>query len=171
MAAGCSCQQREQIENHARGDRRGLMRDRRIGLSARKKYYAYDFWNNRFVGCVKGSGVLRASLRAEEALIFSVREVVDHPQVLSTNRHIMQGMMELHEVRWDEAGKTLSGWADVVGGEPFALTFAANGHSVKAVKTDSGACELGGRQRAEDLADLVIQADKNARVRFTIEFE
>ena len=99
--------------------------DGALGLDPRQEYYIYDFWNETFVGRFKGSGTLVQTLRPGEARMLSVRKAEPHPQVLSTNRHLMQGHLDLSGVNWD--GHRLVGKAMVVGGEPFKIVVALNG--------------------------------------------
>ena len=41
--------------------------------------------------------------------MMSVREVLNHPQLISKNRHIMQGYLEVENVQWYARSRTLSG--------------------------------------------------------------
>lgn len=107
-----------------------------IGLASGKSYYAYDFWNDCFLGKFQGSQWLTQTLRPGEARMISIREVSDYPQVLSTNRHLMQGYLELKNVEWK--GNTLVGDAMVPGGEDFEIVLATNGRRVTGVTTDKG---------------------------------
>jgi hypothetical protein len=99
--------------------------DGALGLDPLQDYYIYDFWNDQFVGRLKGTATLRQSLRPGEARMLSIRKVMPHPQVLSTNRHLMQGHLDLVNVKWD--GTRLTGKANVVAGEPFKIVIALNG--------------------------------------------
>ena len=66
-----------------------------LDLNKNKKYYVFDFWNQKPLGIIAGSGILSADLLGGEALVFSVKEVENYPQILGTNRHVMCGLMEL----------------------------------------------------------------------------
>ena len=57
--------------------------------------------------------------------MLSIRTVLKNPQVISTNRHIMQGYLELANVEWN--GNRLVGKAKVIAGEPFRISLALNG--------------------------------------------
>ncbi len=141
-----------------------------LGLNPRKRYYVFDFWEQRCVGRFKGHDALSLSLRAEEARMFSVREALTRPQVLSTNRHIMQGLMELHACRWSPKARRLSGQADVIGGEPFVLTLATNGYTLDRLSVSHGE---GSHQHRQDLrggADIILSCPQNTTVSFSITF-
>ena len=98
-----------------------------LGLEEDKAYYVFDFWNNQFLGKVEGASRLEQKLRPGEARMMSVRECLDRPQVLSTNRHIMQGYLDLVRVEWNEDRTTLTGVSKVVGGDPYVISLALNG--------------------------------------------
>ena len=96
--------------------------DGTLGLDPGPDYCVYDFWNDCFVGRLKGTDTLRQTLRPGEARMLSIRKVENHPQVLSTNRHLMQGYLDLADVQWNAASGTLSGVSRVVAGDPYSLT-------------------------------------------------
>ena len=98
-----------------------------MGLKADKSYYVYDFWNDAFLGKFAGAGKLEQVLRPGEVRMMSVHEVTDHPQFISSNRHVMQGYVDVLKSAWDPATRTLSGTSKVVGGETYKLVIATNG--------------------------------------------
>jgi len=99
--------------------------DGALGLDPGQEYYVYDFWHDCLAGKLKGTDTLRQTLRPGEARMLSIRKVETAPQVLSTNRHLMQGQFDLTDVHWD--GRRLAGKAKVVAGEPFKIVIALNG--------------------------------------------
>lgn len=135
-----------------------------LGLDRQSSYHAFDFWSQKYIGILKGAASLSRALRGGEVAMVSVRKVETHPQAVSTNRHILQGMMECHDVRWSEKTKELRGRVDVIGGEEFILTIACNGWSVAAC---SGA-EL--RKRDRGLVDLAFTSEQNRTTAFSLRF-
>ena len=97
-----------------------------LGLDPAATYYLHDFWNDEFLGEIPGSDSVSRPLKPQQSLVYSLRRKLDQPQVLSTNRHIMQGLLDT--VAWDPATLTLTGTTRVVAGEPAVLTLAANGY-------------------------------------------
>lgn len=136
--------------------------DGALGLDPSAKYHIYDFWNDTFVGTFEGSGLLTQTLRPGEARMLSVRKVEKNPQVLSTNRHIMQGYTELSDVKWE--GKSLSGKAKVVAGEPMKIVIALNGQKPQA---ESGLTISNDGQ----LAVLTLQSPTNKTVEWHLSFQ
>ena len=142
-----------------------------LGLNAKKDYYVYDFWNDRLVGKFSGGGRLEQDLRPGEARMMSVREVLDRPQFISTNRHIMQGYLDMVGIpKWDAAQLSLTGTSKVVGGETYKVILATNGYrpvSSTAVSAESKVELLPGNDR---LARLSIDMPENATVKWTVTF-
>ena len=136
--------------------------DGALGLDPVAEYHVYDFWNDTFVGTVKGSGVLTQNLRPGEARMLSVRKVLRNPQVLSTNRHLMQGYYELSDVKWED--NRLSGKAKVVANEPFKLTIALNGRTPVAAPNLTVSPD-------GKLAVLTLSGPANETIKWGIEFK
>ena len=98
-----------------------------IGLDPARQYYVYDFWNDRLIGTFAGNGRFEQTLRPGEARMMAVRAVEPNPQVLATDRHLMQGCVDLLGTNWDAAARQLRGVSLVVGGEPYRVIIATAG--------------------------------------------
>lgn len=94
-------------------------------LDKQKEYHIYDFWNRRYLGIYKGDGSLRQVMRSGEARMLSVREALPYPQIISTDRHLMQGLIELRNIHWSQ--DTLSGEILLTKGDATIITVALNG--------------------------------------------
>ena len=53
-----------------------------------------------------------------------MRAAEGHPLLLSTSRHVSQGMVDVRDERWEAATGTLAGVSRVVGGDPYELRVA-----------------------------------------------
>jgi hypothetical protein len=138
-----------------------------LEFSADKSYYVYDFWNRRFIGKISGKDKLTQELRPGEARMMSVRAVENHPQILSTDRHLLQGYVELSDIKWDASTKTLTGKAQLVENEPMTIVVAANGFrglSVDAATIAASFSEKNG------LLYLVLTDDKGGQAEWTVSF-
>ena len=99
-----------------------------LGLTPAAEYVAFDFWANRFVPPFQKQ--LVAELPAASCLVLAVRPATDHPQVLSTSRHVTQGIVDVLEERWDATSQELAGTGCVVANDPYELRiFAPTGKS------------------------------------------
>lgn len=138
-----------------------------LGLDAEASYYLYDFWNDKFLGEIKGNGSVSQKLQPRHALVYSLREKKDHPQVLSTNRHAMQGMVDLADVSCSTSKS--GGKASVVGGEPFVITLAGNGHTAESATSSTGTAKLD--STPDGLTRLTLTSDANAEVEWSIQWK
>lgn len=79
----------------------------RLGLDPAMTYVAFNFWEQTFHGELRGS--LRAKLPPASVLLLAIHKKRAEPHVISTDRHVSQGGVELEDVMWDAATKTLRG--------------------------------------------------------------
>ncbi len=93
-----------------------------LGLDVEETYVAFDYWANEMRPPIQET--LRHAVPAGSCTILAVRPQADHPQLLSTSRHITQGLVDVLEERWDASTKTLHGRSRVVGGDPYELRIA-----------------------------------------------
>ncbi len=140
-----------------------------LGHATDGTYYLYDFWNDRLVGEIDGKGSIELTLKPEQALTYSLHRKLDHPQFLSTSRHILQGMLDLDNVTWDAATKTYSGTAKVIGGEPFVITIADNGHTAASATSSVGTA--GNSPAGEGLTRLTLNHTTNADVNWSVRWK
>ena len=78
-----------------------------LQLDPEKKYVAYDFWMERLVGEVSQDFEIR--ILPESVTLLSIHEKRDVPHFISTDRHVLQGALEIEDIKWDETTQTLSG--------------------------------------------------------------
>lgn len=142
-----------------------------LGLDAARNYYVYGFWSDRLIGKLSGSDKLEQDLEGGEVRMLSVREVLDHPQVLSTNRHLMQGYVDLENVNWNAGEKRLSGVAKVVGGEPFRIVVAGNGRKAISVTVDGAKALLEPHPAGEGLSVVVLERADNGDATWRVDYE
>lgn len=69
-----------------------------------EKYVAYNFWDNEFI---EPFDTFKTTLAKESCKVFAIRPVEDHPILLSTSRHITQGVVDVNLEVWNEKTKTL----------------------------------------------------------------
>lgn len=143
-----------------------------MGLEANRQYYIYDFWNDHFVGKVSGNASVRQVVSSGEARMLSVHAVESYPQWISTNRHIMQGYVDiLKKPEWNASDNTLSGTSSVIGGEPYRITLALNGYIPKKVTAKGAESNIIIRPDNKNLADIVLKVKENKDVLWEIVYD
>jgi hypothetical protein len=94
----------------------------KLGLDPAKTYHAFDFWANQPLSSFKGK--FKSEVLANSCRVISVRAEVGHPLLVSTSRHVTQGIVEVTGEEWNAARKTLSGVSQVVGNDSYELRLA-----------------------------------------------
>jgi len=89
------------------------------------RYVAFDYWAGRFVGPIGPASadgtLLTIDVPAGACRVLAVRPLLDRPLLLSTSRHVSQGIVDVMEEDWDPEGGVLSGRSRVVGNDPYEL--------------------------------------------------
>ncbi len=140
-----------------------------LDLKADKKYFAWEFWDNKQAGEFMGSELLKLDLRPGEAKMISIREIQEYPQLISTDRHIMQGLIESNSLKWDPASMEVTGQVNLVKGEEMNLIFANNGYTLKSAELTDGTA-VAGNIPESGLSTVKIGTDqggwKNLRLKY-----
>ena len=89
----------------------------KTGLDPAKAYYAFDFWNNTLLPDITNS--FAWELPPASCKVVAVRAAEGDPVLLSTSRHVTQGMVDVTDEKW--SGNTLSGVSEVIAGDPYEL--------------------------------------------------
>ena len=142
-----------------------------LALDHVKEYYLYDFWNDELTGRLRGDATLSQDLRTGETRMISIHEAEKNPQFISTNRHIMQGYVDMTGYpSWNSSKKELSGISEVVGGETYKITIALNG--MKPVKAIARGAKASVRilDEMNGLAVLEINRAENGEVGWEVRF-
>ena len=146
-----------------------------IGLSGQVEYIAYEYWSNQLVGPFKGS--LKQTLAPASCAILSIKAILDHPQLISTSRHITQGIVDVVEENWNDKAKALSGISKVVAGDDYELRVHTNTTkgSFKAVNAGVSVKDLKAgvtvsMKEESGLVRVIIKSPVSRNVTWTIGF-
>ena len=142
-----------------------------IGLDPAASYYVYDFWSDTLVGKFPGTAKIEKNLGPSHCAMLSIRKVQSNPQVLSTDRHVLQGWVDLADVRWDAAGKKLSGVAKMIGGEPFRMVLVSNGRKPLRAAAGDALARLASHPAGSEFTTLVLERKDNGATHWSVEFE
>ena len=125
------------------------------------EYHVYDFWNDKYIGCVSGGVTIK--LEPCQTAVLSVRKKADIPQIVSTNRHITQGAQEIESVTFD--GNTLCISANVIKGDLYKIALhIPNGYTL--LSSQNLDCKTEG-----DITYLSVLPQKTELCTFRIEFK
>ncbi len=142
-----------------------------VGLNPNSQYYVYDFWNDRFCGKLSGRASLRQTLRPGEARMLSLHRAETHPQFLSTNRHLMQGLVDLAAIpKWDTEKRTLTGTSKVIGGRTYQVVLVGNGYQPVSATAAEATATIEPLAGAEGVFRLSLQSPRTAEIAWTVSF-
>jgi hypothetical protein len=142
--------------------------------SGKRHFVGFDYWANKFVRPFIGR--MRAELRPSSCKIISIREIFDRPVLVSTSRHISQGIVDLMEGKWNNRANTLSGKSKVVGEDPYEIRIYAPTKEWQAVKVkvsegDRGAGVTSSIRQEGQKIRVIIKSPENREVSWEVGFE
>jgi hypothetical protein len=94
----------------------------KAGLDAAKTYYAFDFWAN--APLPPFSGAFSYAVPGQSCRVIGLRAAAGRPTLVSTSRHVSQGIIDVSDERWSQGTKTLSGFSKIVAQDPYELRLA-----------------------------------------------
>jgi len=143
-----------------------------LELDTIKNFYLYDFWNNRLIGNYKGCEIVKQELRPGESRMISIHAEEKNPQFISTNRHIMQGLIDMTLLPvWQADKKALTGKSKVIGGEPYKIILALNGYQPDKVTAKNARAEIEIHAINRNLAILSLSSKTNEEVEWKVTFK
>jgi len=83
-------------------------------------YAVYDFWKGEFLGVF--CETFSIAVAPMDAAVLRITPLNQHPQLISTSRHITQGGYDLDDLQWNETEKILSGKSKVIADEIYRMT-------------------------------------------------
>jgi hypothetical protein len=83
------------------------------------RYHVFEFWSKRYNGQFEDGFSVTLPIRTCE--VFAIKQALGHPQVISTSRHITQGIVDLLELVWDATNNELHGSSLLVRNDPYRV--------------------------------------------------
>jgi NPCBM/NEW2 domain/Melibiase/Alpha galactosidase C-terminal beta sandwich domain len=92
-----------------------------LGLPEKTPVHVYDFWNNEYLGAWEEG--MTFNLSPTSCRVLTLLPATDKIQLISTNRHITQGWIDLIVLNRNDASNTFTGKSNVVKSDPYELRF------------------------------------------------
>jgi len=92
----------------------------RLGLPEKDTCLAYDYWGDEFLG--EFTREMRVTLKPSSCRVIALHVKQSMPQIISTDRHITQGGIDLEDVAWVPKESTLQGLSTNLAGVSYTLT-------------------------------------------------
>ena len=137
---------------------------------------AYDFWAQRFVRPFVAE--LSVELPPASCRVLAICPVSEQPQLLSTSRHVTQGIVDVRGELWDATTRTLSATSAVVANDPYELRIVVpvgdSSWRVQAVEISEQDVSTGVRAEFQQDGPKVrvqIHSETSRQVRWSVVFE
>lgn len=138
-----------------------------LGLEAGLSYLVYDCWNRSLQRGVRES--ITVPVPGHGNALLAVYPELSRPQVVYSDRHIVQGGIGLEGVSWDETSKRLSGVIALVGGDPTQLEVAVpEGYVLQSAGSENGASIEA--KAGDGVVLLTIQRDAGGPASWSMQF-
>jgi hypothetical protein len=147
----------------------------KLGLDPAKAYLAFDFWGGKLLPAFRSNFICKVP--AQSCQVVAVRAEEGHPLLLSTSRHVTQGIVDVTDETWK--ANTLSGTSQIVAHDPYELRIAGlqgKDHpwklvSAKISKKDAAAGVSTTLAEEPGLLRLTLHSTATRAVKWTLEFE
>jgi hypothetical protein len=149
--------------------------EQRLGLVPGKTYHAFDFWANEPIPDFTGS--FKTQVAPRSCRVIAVRANEGHPVVLSSSRHVTQGIVDITGEVWLK--RKLSATSKVVGNDPYELRIAGltdGGKTWKLVSADisprdKAAGVTVSSRESSGLVRVTLQCPQSRDVKWTVQFD
>jgi len=139
-------------------------------------YVGFDYWADQFVPPF--SGELEVELRPSSCRVISFRPLGDRPVLVSTSRHVTQGIVDVDQESWNSRKKEMRGKSKVVSEDPYELRiFAPTGagrwqvRSADVSQVDSQAGVTIEPEQAGPEIRIIINSPENRSVSWKVVFQ
>jgi hypothetical protein len=92
-----------------------------LGLPETTPIHVFDFWNKEYLGAWEKG--ITVDLAPTSSRVLTLMPSTDDVQLISTNRHMTQGWVDLVSVQHNKATNSYSGTSKVIKNDPYELRF------------------------------------------------
>jgi hypothetical protein len=152
-----------------------------LGLPTDRPLHVFDFWNKEYLGAWEAG--MAVDVAPTSCRVLTVLPSTGQIQLISTDRHITQGWVDLTELNYNQDQMSYSGKSRVIKNDPYELRFVFprdKGFSVKSATARSGAGDpsTGSGQALpvtftnhQGWATVKIHSDQTTEVSWDVRFE
>jgi len=144
-----------------------------LALSSEQPIHVFDFWNQDYLGAWN-AGIL-VDVDPTSCRVLTLLADNGEIQLISTNRHITQGWIDLQQINYDAEAAVFSGTSSVIKNDPYALRFVfpkGKNYVIKSAKARSGMRKLPVEiTNHQGWAVVRMMSKKTTDVNWTVSFE
>ncbi len=140
----------------------------RLWLDSTKTYLFFDFWNEKFIG--EFSQNIGFTINPGNVRLFSIHEKPLQPKIISTNRHIKQGALEISDSYYDTSQNVLYGISNSPEGSSHSIfVYVPDGYNWS--PENGKIYEYHQHYTIRKIEDNIIRVDVFFNYKYSIEWE
>ncbi len=144
-----------------------------LGLPGDRPVHVFDFWNGEYIGAWEAGMAIK--INPTSCRVFTLLPMSERIQLVSTNRHITQGWVDLVRLESDSDTISLSGTSRIIKNDPYQLHFVfprGTNFAIKSAVATSSSRTLPSRQtNHQGWATVTIDSDASTEVDWEVTFE
>ena len=139
-----------------------------LGLDPAQPRLVYDCWNRALTRGVRDR--VTATVPGHGNALLAVYADAGRPQVVYSDRHLVQQAIGIDDLQWNEATNVLSGIVHLVGTDPTELVIALpDGAALVSANADAG-ITLTTRTEADHCLVLTLQGAETQQANWSMQF-
>ncbi|MBO8183848.1 MAG: NPCBM/NEW2 domain-containing protein [Archaeoglobus sp.] len=140
-----------------------------LGLDKNVRYHVFDFWSKEYLGAWdKG---YFAHIQPSSAVVLTLMKMEDYPQLISTDRHITQGWVDLMSLDFDKSNLEYKGESKVIKGDPYEMYFVyplSKNYAVERVKAKGVEVEV---ENYQGWSVVRLKSSRTREVEWSVRFK
>ena len=139
-----------------------------IGEPKGRRFVGWEFWSGAYLGTL--SEKMSMSVPPRSVRLVALHPEANHPQFLTSDRHVTQGAVELNDLKWESAAKTYTLDVKAIGGFPFTyFVRVPEGFEFKSASASDGG-KIEAKMRDDGLLAVTISAEFSQDVSAILQF-
>ncbi|MDD5603647.1 MAG: alpha-galactosidase [Eubacteriales bacterium] len=145
-----------------------LNQDLNLDASNGEKYILYEYWSQRRIDICGDKTSIRLSPFAVN--VISINKISENPQIISTSRHIAQGVHDLLDITWLKEDMALKGRSYVVSNETYRLVvYVPDNYKLCDIRMDK-VCSINISRHAGNIVEIEFDSDEGGEREWMMHF-
>jgi len=140
-----------------------------LGLPENTPIHVYDYWNNEYLGAWENG--MTVNLSPTSCRVLTLVPSTGKVQLISTNRHITQGWVDLVSVSSNDATNSFSGQSNVIKNDPYELRFVFPREKNFKIKSATAGKLPTKITNHQGWATVQFTSPRSAQVSWSVQFE
>lgn len=139
-----------------------------LGLDPGQAYLVYDCWNRTLQRGVRDR--IPATVPGHGNALLAVYPDTNRPQVVFSDRHLVQGGIGIEGTYWDKDAKTLSGTVKIIGTDPTELVIALSEGYILSSSHAEASATLTATPGENNSVILILQGTETCTAAWSLQF-